>query len=203
MNKKNSLIIIVSLSVIAAIGIGVTMGQPKNLLIADTVETSEPRPGPPPEPISDRGEKHATFTEAAKSRDWIKEPTYLPEEYSLKEIRSNNEQGTGFEVLAVFGRGSMEVRDTVQDNVSDEIVISYFVDGVSIDWKEHVDKMVAQQPDTRSQSLVDGVLIYTTESKDGINRAYYREDTNTWVVMSSVESVDELAKILRSTIRSR
>lgn len=203
MNKKNSLTVIVAFSVIVAIGIGVTIGQPQNLFVANTVETTEPRPGPPPEPIINRGEKSNTFTDAAKSRDWIKEPTYLPDGYSLKEIRSNNEQDAGFEVLAVFGSGSMDVRETVQDNVSEGVVISYFVDGVSIDWKEHVDKMVVKQPDTRSKLLIDGVLIYTTESQDGINRAYYREGTNTWVVMSSVEPVDELAKILRSTIISR
>lgn len=202
MNPKKSLTIIAAISVIAAVSVGLVVQQPQNLLItapSNTI-TQEPNPSPPPELIELRGEKNNSFAEAIKSRDWIREPAYLPENYSLKEIRSNEEQGTGFEVLAVFGDRTMEIRDTVEENVDTGIVISYFVDGVSVDWEEHVNKMIAKKPELRNKSFVDGILIYTTESSDGINRAYYRDGVNTWVAMSSIESVDELTKILRSTI---
>ena len=203
MNKKILIIPIIA-GIIISGGIMYTIlifNEPESIV---TNVDSEPISRPPPDEMSSRGDVSATFANAieGKSMSWIKEPTELPENYTLKEIRANDEVRVGFEVIAVYGDQSMEQsKSTFEENYAEGLVIVYFEDADPIDWEGTIKELIAIKPDARSMTNIDGKLVFKEDSSvDGVNRAYYREGTHTWVAISSIVLVDELEKTLRSTL---
>ena len=191
--------LIAAFSVIAVLGIGVTVQDSMSYTVAPIKDS---RPSPPPLTLDFYGEKTVSMdnAKASSSLSWVNEPK-LPEGFTQKEIRVDEDSNV---IAIVYGNDELgNVRETVTDNSLNGLVVVYSKNiSEDRDWETYVSERVKQLPHIYSSHVIDGKIILLADANDAYNKpakAYYQDAPNAVVAMSGVISPEDLTKLV-STI---
>jgi hypothetical protein len=166
-----------------------------------------PHPEPESEPISEFGYSVSDFEKITGTMSWAKMPTYIPKEYSLKDIRLVDNGGLGSMLNLIYGKDDLSVSDSYTiDEIRKKGMVITYTQGEKLDnfdWNLFVKDYVNKNPETRTFSEKNGQLMLIEKpdmKKPWPGKSQIKIGYNDVFVMSLDLDTNELEKILWSII---